>query len=183
VDGLAAAADVDRSTFGWTAVPIPAEARAYIEEKLARRDAGQIAPFAQVEVASGRVLGHTAYWLPRFRADGSLFAVEVGHTWLTPSAQAGATNSESKLLLLTYCFETLAVARVDLRTDARNERSRAAIAAIGGVFEGVLRQADTSRVPGEDLRDSAIFSLIAPEWPDARERLQARVARKRKNAS
>ena len=179
VDGLRAAADADRSTFGWTRVPTPATVEEYVEEKLAQRDAGQIAPYAQVEVATGRVIGHTSYWAPRVRADGSLFAVEIGHTWLTPEAQAGAVNSESKLLLLTHCFETLGVARVDLKTDARNERSRAAIAAVGGVFEGVLRQSDVSRRPGEDLRDSAVFSLIAPEWPGAAERLRARVARKR----
>lgn len=179
VEGMRAAVDVDRSTFGWTWVPTPDSVVEFVEDRLALRDAGEMAPYAQLDAVTGRVLGHTSYHAPRYRADGSLYAVEIGSTWLTPSAQAGATNSESKLLLLTYCFETLGVVRVDLKTDVRNARSRAAMTAMGAVFEGVLRQAHPATVPGDDLRDSAYFSVIAPEWPATKEHLRARLARKR----
>lgn len=179
LDGLRAAVDADRSTFGWTTVPTPDTVAQYVADRLAQRDAGETAPYVQVDVGTGRVVGHTTYCSPRRRPDASLYAVEVGYTWLTPGAQAGALNSESKLLLLTFCFETLGVARVELRTDARNERSRAAIVAVGGVFEGVLRNAGISRVPGEDVRDDALFAITSADWPAAKERLAARLARKR----
>jgi len=178
-DGLRRALEVDRATFGWTIVPTPATVGEYAADRFAQRDAGQMSPYAQIEVASGEPVGHTTYCNPKFRADGSLYAVEVGYTWLIPASQAGALNSESKLLMLTHAFETLGVARVELRTDARNERSRAAIEAIGGVFEGVLRNVGMSRVPGEDLRDEAVFSIVRPEWPTTKERLHARLERKR----
>lgn len=177
--GLRDAVDTDRGSFGWTTVPTPDTVDEYVAQRLAHRDAGQMAPYAQIEIASGRPIGHTSYFAPRFRSDGTLFAVEIGYTWLSPASQAGAVNSEAKLLLLTHAFESLGVARVDFRTDARNERSRAAIAAIGAVFEGVLRNGAQSRVPGEDLRDDAVFSIVAAEWPQARERLHARLERKR----
>ena len=87
-------------------------------------------------------------------------------------------NAESKLLLFRHAFEEWGVARVDLKTDARNARSRAAIAATGARLEGVLRNWSRSWAPGEDgmLRDSAVFSVTAAEWPGCRDRLSARVA-------
>lgn len=88
-------------------------------------------------------------------------------------------NTESKYLLFRHAFEVWGVARVDLKTDARNRRSRAAIESVGARFEGVLRNWSRSWAPGEEglLRDSAIFSVTAEEWPDVRERLEARIAR------
>ena len=109
-----------------------------------------------------------------------MFAVEIGWTWLAASAQRTGINAEAKLLLLTHAFETLRVARVDLKTDARNQRSRQAIARLGARFEGVLRSWSPSHVPGEEgrLRDSAMFSVTAAEWPDVKAHLAARVARR-----
>lgn len=110
--------------------------------------------------------------------DDGLCAIEVGFTWLARSAQGTGLNPEAKLLLFRHAFETWGVARVDLKTDARNSRSRAAIEAVGARFEGVLRNSSRSWVPGEDgrLRDTAIFSIIDTEWPDCRSRLEERVA-------
>jgi len=179
VPAMMEAVDVDRESFGWTVVPTPESVEAYVGMQLARRDSGQMAPYAQIEVATGDLIGHTSLWDPRTLLSGRVYAVEIGHTWLVPRAQAGAYNSESKLLLLTHAFESLGVDRVDLKTDARNARSRAAIAAIGASLEGVLRRAHTSAVPGEELRDSAMFSIVADEWPDVRKRLEARVEAKR----
>ena len=163
-------------------MPGAAEVGAYIEAQHARRDSGRLAPYAQIDLASGRAVGATAYWDPRYApADTDaerLYAVEVGFTWLSASAQGSGINSEAKLLLFGNAFERWGVARVDLKTDARNARSRAAIAAVGGQFEGVLRSWSRSWAPGEEgmLRDSAVFSILASEWPDRRAVLEKRLA-------
>lgn len=176
---LAAAAQ-DRSSYGFTWVPAVAEVGQYIDAQLARAATGKLAPYAQVAKSSGRAVGATAYWEPRLWPAGDrLCAVEVGFTWLATSAQGTGLNAESKLLLFRHAFEVWGAARVDLKTDARNSRSRAAIEAVGARFEGVLRSWSQSWAPGEDglLRDSAMYSIIAPEWPDCRSRLQERLAR------
>ncbi|MFI1245736.1 GNAT family N-acetyltransferase [Streptomyces anulatus] len=100
-------------------------------------------------------------------------------TWLAASAQGTGANIEAKYLMFRHAFETWGVARVDLKTDARNGRSRAAIEATGARFEGVLRNWSRSWAPGEAgrLRDSAIFSITAEEWPDRRVRLEQHIAR------
>jgi RimJ/RimL family protein N-acetyltransferase len=107
------------------------------------------------------------------------YAVEIGGTWLAASAQGTGINVDAKLLLLTHAFEHWQVGRVDLKTDARNERSRNAIARIGATFEGVLRSWQPSLVAGEEgrLRDTAMFSIVAGEWPAVRARLDQRLAR------
>ncbi|WP_245726999.1 GNAT family N-acetyltransferase [Streptomyces longwoodensis] len=146
-----------------------------------RRDFADTA-YAQVSRATGRAVGATAYWEPRcWRDDGRLDAVEVGFTWLAATAQGTGINAEAKLLLFRHAFEEWDVARVDLKTDARNARSRAAIESVGACFEGVLRNWSRSWAPGEEgrLRDSAIFSVTAAEWPACRARLGERVARYR----
>jgi RimJ/RimL family protein N-acetyltransferase len=176
---LAVAAEEDRGSYDFTWVPRAAEVPAYIDVQLARAATGQLAPYAQVERASGRAVGVTAYREPRsWLAEDELSAIEIGFTWLARSAQGTGLNAESKLLLLRHAFENWGVARVDLKTDARNARSRAAIEALGARCEGVLRNWSRSWAPGEDgrLRDSAIFSVTADEWPDCRTRLEARVS-------
>lgn len=177
---LAVAAEEDRATFGYTQVPTAREVDSYIAVQMERARAGQMAPFAQVRLSDGRAVGCTAFWEPRYwpgRAD--LCAVEVGWTWLGASAQRSGINVEAKYLLFRHAFEELGVARVDLKTDARNERSRRAIAGLGATFEGVLRSWSPSRVPGEEglLRDSAMFSVIAGEWPEVRDLLLSRLGR------
>ncbi|WBO61876.1 GNAT family N-acetyltransferase [Streptomyces camelliae] len=177
---LALAAEEDRSSYRFTWVPTASEVEGYIDVQLARAAAGKLAPYAQVEQASGRAIGATAYWDPRlWPTTGGLCAIEVGFTWLAASAQGTGVNTEAKYLLFRHAFENWGVARVDLKTDARNSRSRAAIAAVGAQFEGVLRNWSRSWVPGEDgrLRDSAIFSITMEEWPDCRTRLEQRMAR------
>lgn len=177
---LAVAADEDRSSYAFTWVPTAAEVGRYIDAQLARAATGRLAPYAQIVRSSGRAVGATAYWDPRLGTDGErLSAVEVGFTWLAPSAQGTGLNTESKLLLFGHAFDHWGVARVDMKTDARNRRSRAAIEAVGARFEGVLRSWSRSWAPGEDgqLRDSAMYSIIAAEWPECRARLVDRLAR------
>jgi RimJ/RimL family protein N-acetyltransferase len=178
---LGVAADVDRSSYGFTWVPTAAEVGAYIDTQLARAAKGEMAPYAQIALSSGRAVGATSYLTPRFwpgRTD--LCAIEIGSTWLAASAQGSGINPEAKLLLFAHAFEHWGVVRVDLKTDARNMRSRAAIEALGARFEGVLRSWSQSWAPGEDgrLRDSAMFSVVASEWPECRRRLEQRLARR-----
>ncbi|XUL88272.1 GNAT family N-acetyltransferase [Streptomyces galilaeus] len=176
---LAVAAEENRGSYGFTWVPGAHEVDAYIDAQLARAATGQLAPYAQVSTATGRAVGATAYWDPRcWLADAQLDAVEVGFTWLAASAQGTGINAEAKLLLFRHAFEEWKVSRVDLKTDARNDRSRAAIQRTGARFEGVLRNWSRSWAPGEDgrLRDSAIFSITAAEWAECRAKLEARVA-------
>jgi RimJ/RimL family protein N-acetyltransferase len=175
---LAAAAEEDRGTYDFTWVPRADEAGAYVEAQLARAATGRLAPYAQISLATGRAVGATSYWEPRsWLTDDALDAIEVGFTWLAPSAQGTGINAEAKLLLFRHAFEVWHVSRLDLKTDARNARSRAAIEATGARFEGVLRNWSRSWAPGEEgrLRDSAIYSVTAAEWPGCRERLERRV--------
>ena len=178
LEGLAAAAGEDDATYGYTTVPRTRDAmQAHIEALLAERDAGQVVPFAQVRAHDGRPVGMTRYLTIRRAADATVpFAVEIGGTWLAASAQRSGINREAKLLLLGHAFDRWGVVRVDFKTDARNERSRTAIEGLGATFEGVLRNWQPSHVPGEEgrMRDSAIYSIIASEWPRARERLARR---------
>jgi N-acetyltransferase len=177
---LAVAVEEDRTSYEFTWVPRGAEVEQYIETQLARAAAGRMAPYAQVAKATGRAVGATAYWDPRlWPGRDQLCAIEVGFTWLAGSAQGTGLNVESKLLLFRNAFENWGAARVDLKTDARNSRSRAAIQGVGARFEGVLRNWSQSWAPGEEgrLRDSAMYSIIASEWPECRQSLEERLAR------
>ncbi|MFJ5773494.1 GNAT family N-acetyltransferase [Streptomyces sp. NPDC093094] len=177
---LAEAAEEDRSAYSFTWVPRAAETGAYVDAQLARAATGLVAPYAQISLATGRAVGATAYLEPRaWRGEDRLDAVEVGFTWLASSAQGTGLNTESKFLLFRHAFEQWRVSRLDLKTDARNARSRAAIGKTGARFEGVLRNWSRSWAPGEDglLRDSAVFSVTEDEWPACRERLEARLRR------
>jgi len=181
VDSLVAASAGDPSLYQWSPVPrTREEAIAYVNTALAWKEAGSAVTFATVRKADGVVIGSTRFFLLEYWAwpNGHTLhgrttpdACEIGYTWLTRSALRTAANTEAKLLMLTHAFETWKVLRVCLHTDARNERSRAAIQRIGGQFEGILR---SHRMAADFIaRDSARFSIIAAEWPEAKQRLQA----------
>lgn len=175
VPGLARAAEEDRTAYAYTKVPRAAETAAYVEFALTRDG---LTPFAQIRQSDGTPVGCTSYGKPRTLPDrDDLFAAEIGFTWLSGSAQRTGINTEAKLLLFTHAFETLGTARVDLMTDARNQRSRQAIERLGATFEGVLRNWGPSWAPGEEgrLRDSAIFSVTAAEWPSVKSALTSRI--------
>ncbi|MFI1718619.1 GNAT family N-acetyltransferase [Streptomyces sp. NPDC053513] len=177
--GLAEAAEENRDAYGFTWVPRREEAGAYVDAQLGRAADGRVVPYVQVDPATGRVVGATAFLDPRPWPSGEgLCAVEIGYTWLASSAQGTGVNTEAKYLLFRHAFESWDVARVDLKTDARNARSRAAIAGVGASFEGVLRNWAASWAPGEEgrLRDSAVFSIVAEEWPERRAALEERLA-------
>jgi RimJ/RimL family protein N-acetyltransferase len=136
-------------------------------------------PFAVVRAAGDTVIGSTRFWnleyWPWPEAKRTPDTCEIGHTWLSRNAIRTAANTEMKRLMLTHAFEVWHVRSVCLHTDARNDRSRAAIQRIGARFEGVLR-AHRLGADGEP-RDSARFSITAPEWPAVRQHLEALAAR------
>jgi RimJ/RimL family protein N-acetyltransferase len=179
VDGLAAAAAVDRSLYQWSPIPQgKSEAASYVDTALTWLNAGTALPFATVRVEDGVVIGSTRFfnlerwaWPPGHARHGRQDpdACEIGYTWLTRPAIRTGANTESKLLMLTHAFETWQVLRVCLHTDVRNQRSRAAIERIGGKFEGILR---SHRMAADFIaRDSARFSIVAAEWPEVKHRL------------
>ena len=130
------------------------------------------AVFATTDVASGRVLGSTRFGSlrPEHRA------LEIGWTWLNPSAWGSGANIEAKLLMLTRAFEELDCLRVEFKTDARNERSRAALAALPAEFEGIHRK--HMLVRGGERRDSAWYSVVDDEWPTVKRNLGRRLAQR-----
>jgi RimJ/RimL family protein N-acetyltransferase len=175
IEGLVAAASADTSLYQWSPVPrTEAEVIRYVDTAMSWRDAGTAVPFATVCREDGAVIGSTRFWNlenwawpEKHPLSGRIFdACEIGHTWLTRSAIRTAANTEAKFLMLTHAFETWRVLRVCLHTDIRNERSQAAIARIGGQFEGVLR---AHRMAADFTpRDSARFSILESEWPQVR---------------
>lgn len=185
IDGLAAAAAGDRELYRWSPVPQGAvEAKRYVETALTWKDAGTAIPFAVVREADNSVIGSSRFfnierwaWPPGHSQHNRATpdACEIGYTWYAHSAIRTAANTECKLLMLTYAFETWRVLRICLHTDARNLRSRAAIERIGGKFEGILR---AHRMAADYIpRDSARYSIIAEEWPVVKQRLAERLNR------
>jgi RimJ/RimL family protein N-acetyltransferase len=141
----------------------------WVQEALAGAARGERAPFATV-TPEGRVIGSTSYLTLRPEHCG----LEIGHTWLGRAAWGTGANAETKLLLLEHAFERLGCMRVEFKTDARNERARAALAAIPARFEGVHRKHMVVR--GGEVRDSAYYAVTDDEWPAVRDALRARVA-------
>jgi RimJ/RimL family protein N-acetyltransferase len=151
----------------------PAGFDAWFAQALAALADGSAASFATIRRASGEVIGSTSYLAlrPEHRS------VEIGSTWLTSSAWGTGANVEAKLLMLGHAFETLGCVRVELKTDARNARSRGAMAALGTRFEGVHRQHMV--LPDGTLRDSAWYSVIDAEWSEVQAHLRRRLAARR----
>jgi RimJ/RimL family protein N-acetyltransferase len=130
------------------------------------------APFATVDAASGRAIGSTRYGMlrPEHRS------VEIGWTWLNPSAWRTGANAEAKYLMLRRAFEELGCLRVEFKTASENDRSRRALEAVGARFEGVHRK--HMLVRGGERRDSAWYSVIDDEWPEVKALLERRLATK-----
>lgn len=184
VDALTAASAADPSLYQWSAVPVGAAAvQAYVETALAAQIAGNAIPFAVLRQADGEVIGSTRFFdLERWPwpADhpqanrGLPDACEIGYTWYTKAAIRTGANTDAKLMMLTHAFEVWQMARVCLHTDERNARSRAAMERLGCRFEGILR----SHRLAVDLipRNSARYSIVAAEWPEAKARIQGMLA-------
>jgi len=144
--------------------------QSYVTRAIRDREAGLALPFAVRHRALDRIIGSTRYHNVAHSDRG----LEVGFTWYAPEFWRTAVNTECKYLLLTHAFEKLGCIRVELKTDARNSRSRAAILRLGAREEGTLR----SKVIMRDghRRDSVHFSILDHEWPSVKLRLEGMLA-------
>jgi len=157
----------------WTiaAIKTADDLRAYLDEALRDQAAGRALPFATIDRASGAVAGCTRFG----NIDARHRRVEIGWTWVGVPWQRSHVNTGAKYLMLRHAFETLGCGRVELKTDARNDKSRAAMLRMGATYEGTLRQHMLRDDGG--WRDSAFFSVIDSEWPAVKQRLEALQAR------
>ncbi|WP_407836272.1 GNAT family N-acetyltransferase [Streptomyces sp. DSM 116496] len=153
-----------------TIVPHPDDVRGFIEDAVAARAAGTQIPYATVDAETGRVIGSTRLMV----INTANRRLEIGWTFLAASRQGSGANAEAKLLMLTHAFEVMGMNRVELLTDVRNAKSRAAITRLGAQHEGVLRHHMV--MPDGWIRDTAVYSLTRPEWPEAKQGLRARLA-------
>lgn len=143
--------------------------RRYIETALRWQAEGTALPFATVEKGSGQVVGSTRY----ANIERAHRRLEIGWTWITPRWQRTAVNTEAKYLMLKHAFEVLGCIRVELKTNALNQKSRDAILRIGAKEEGVLR----NHIINQDgsIRHSAYYSIIDSEWPQVKKRLEEKL--------
>ena len=164
---------LDEDLWRWTATRIGTreEMRAYIEEALGLQAKGVALPFTTVDLASGRVAGSSRFG----NIDLVNRQVEIGWTWVGRPWQRTVVNTEAKYLMFRHAFEDLGCIRVGLKTDALNERSRAAILRVGAKEEGTLRSHMITQ--SGRVRDSVFFSVIASEWPVVKAKLEERMER------
>ena len=184
VDGLLAAAkNDDPELYRWTVVPQDRDRMlAYVDEAIGWREAGSAIPFVTLRVSDSTIIGCTRFfdlerwdWPAGHPRHGrpQPDVGEIGYTWLNQAAIRTGANTEAKLLMLDYGFETLGMVRICLQTHSCNARSRTAIEGIGGRFEGIIRASKLA--PDGSPRDSARFSIVAEEWPSVKEGLNRKL--------
>ncbi|MBO9442774.1 GNAT family N-acetyltransferase [Phaeobacter italicus] len=159
-----AAADGDLHQLWYTTVPAPQDVGAEITRRLTLQDSGSMAPFAILD-RSGRAVGMTTY----MNIDAPNRRLEIGSTWYRRSVQRSGINTECKRLMLTHAFETLDAIAVEFRTHRLNRQSRAAIERLGAQLDGILRA--HMILANGTLRDTAVYSITAAEWPTIRAHL------------
>jgi len=165
-NGLAEAVrDGELWTLWYTSVPPPERMAGEIERRLGLRERGSMLPFTVLD-AAGRIVGMTTY----MNIDAQHRRVEIGSTWTAASAQRTGLNTECKLLLLQHAFEALDCIAVEFRTHRLNTRSRRAIERLGAQLDGILRA--HQRTADGSLRDTAVYSIVAAEWPTVRAHLR-----------
>lgn len=158
----------------YTAIPTPEGMEAEIARRGALAKAGRMRPFAVLAPLPGtstaRAVGMTTY----MNIDAPNRRLEIGSTWLRAAAQRGPVNTICKLLLLRHAFETLDCIAVEFRTHVMNRQSRAAIERLGARLDGILRA--HMILPNGTIRDTAVYSITAAEWPAVSAGLQARLS-------
>lgn len=169
----AATADGELWNLWYTTVPGADAVGTEIERRLGLQRAGSMLPFAVRELASGELVGMTTY----MNVDASNRRVEIGSTWYAKRVQRSAVNTECKLMLLRHAFEQLECIAVELRTHFMNRQSRNAIERLGAKLDGVLR--NHMLMPNGSMRDTAVYSITAAEWPAVRANLEWQLARPR----
>ncbi|MEY4156724.1 MAG: hypothetical protein RJB64_1445 [Pseudomonadota bacterium] len=157
----------------YTFIPTPDRMQAEIERRLQLQAQGSMVPFAVIEPASGQAVGMTTY----MNIDAAHHRVEIGSTWYRRRVQRSALNTQCKRLLLSHAFDTLGCIAVEFRTHWFNHDSRDAIERLGAKLDGVLRSHQIA--PNGSLRDTAVYSIIASEWPAVRSHLDYQLARPR----
>jgi N-acetyltransferase len=157
----------------YTSVPRPEDVRNEIERRLELQSRGSMLPFAVRSLASGDVVGMTTY----MNVDSTHRRVEIGSTFYARRVQRTPLNTECKLLLLTHAFEALQCIAVEFRTHFMNRQSRAAIERLGAKLDGVLRS--HQRLANGTIRDTAVYSIIAGEWPTVNANLRWQLERPR----
>ena len=160
----------------YTVIPDAAGMGAEIDRRLALRAAGSMQPFALLR-PDRRAVGMTTY----MNIDAANRRVEIGSTWVGPDAQGTPLNTEAKLLLLRHAFEELDCIAVEFRTHVLNQQSRRAIERLGARLDGILRAHQI--MPNGTLRDTAVYSITAAEWPAIRSHLEWQLARPRRGAT
>ena len=168
----AAARDGELWRLWYTAVPSPEGMAAEIERRLGLWERGSMLPFT-VRDADGRIVGMTTY----MNIDSVHRRVEIGSTWYAVGAQRGPLNTECKRMLLARAFDTLGCIAVEFRTHRLNTQSRRAIERLGAQLDGMLRA--HQRSADGSLRDTAVYSIIAAEWPTVRTHLDWQLAKPR----
>ena len=168
----AASADGDLNRLWYTAIPAPEQVAGEITRRLGLLAAGSMLPWAVLD-SSGQPVGMTTY----MNIDQVHQRVEIGSTWYASRVQRTALNTEAKRLLLTHAFETLACIAVEFRTHRLNTQSRRAIERLGAQFDGMLR--NHQRASNGTLRDTAVYSITAAEWPTVRGHLDFQLERRR----
>jgi RimJ/RimL family protein N-acetyltransferase len=156
----------------YTAIPAPERMGAEIERRLGLHAAGSMLPFTVFD-AAGRIAGMTTF----MNIDAANRRVEIGSTWYAASAQRTPLNTQCKRLLLAHAFEPLECIAVEFRTHRFNQQSRRAIERLGAQLDGILR--NHQRAANGTLRDTAVYSITADEWPTVRAHLDHQLARPR----
>jgi N-acetyltransferase len=157
----------------YTAIAKPQDMPAEVDRRLGLHAAGSMLPFAVRHNASGKLVGMTTY----MNIDAKHKRVEIGSTWYAKSVQRTPLNTECKLMLLTHAFDTLHCIAVEFRTHFINHQSRRGIERLGAKLDGILRSHQT--MPNGSLRDTAVYSIIASEWPTVKAHLQWQLAKPR----
>lgn len=165
-----AAADGELHRLWYTAVPAPDGIAAEISRRLALQEAGSMVPFAILD-ASSRAVGMTTF----MNIDQANHRAEIGSTWYRKSVQRTGLNTAIKQLMLSHAFDTKDAIAVEFRTHVLNRQSRAAIERLGAKLDGILRA--HSILPNGTLRDTAVYSITAVEWPMVRANLAHMAAR------
>ncbi|WP_201799086.1 GNAT family N-acetyltransferase [Rhodoferax aquaticus] len=161
----------------YTAIPTPEGMQAEIRRRLDLQSKDSMLPFAIVDNASGKAVGMTTY----MNIDNANRRVEIGSTWYRKSVQRSPINTECKLMLLGHAFDSLQCIAVEFRTHFFNHQSRAGIERLGAKLDGVLRSHQVNPHPDAKgtLRDTCVYSIIAPEWPTVRAHLQYQLTKPR----
>ncbi len=137
----------------------------YVQKAIKGYGRGTQIPFIVVDQQSNKIVGSTRL----YNISVEDKTVELGQTWYHPSVQRTSINTECKYMLLQYAFEKLHMLRVQIKTDARNEKAQRAIERLGAVKEGVLR--NERKLPNGYVRDAVVYSIISSEWPSVKEKL------------